>query len=56
MSINVIFAPFKGLGKKQLPQMAKDFGSYSRRDEASISRYVSFVATKNTGQKTSQMG
>ena len=36
--------------------MANDFGSYSRRDEASISRYMSFIATKNTGQKTSKMG
>ncbi len=29
---------------------------HSRRDEASISRYVSFIATKKVEQKTSKMG
>jgi len=27
----------KGHGKKELPRIAKNFGSYSRRDEARIS-------------------
>ena len=35
---------------------AQDFGPYSRRDEACISGYVRFIATKKTEQKTSKMG
>jgi hypothetical protein len=38
------------------PRRRRILFSHSRRDEASISRYVSFIATKKAEPKTSKMG
>jgi hypothetical protein len=46
----------KGCGKYQYTWTAPDFDSYSRRIKGSISGYMTFDATKNTGQKTSKAG
>jgi len=37
--------------EKIISQMAKDFGSYSRRGETSISKYVGFYRNKEGGAK-----
>ena len=45
--------------KTNIPNVSRtapDFDSYSRRIKGSISGYMTFDATKNTGQKTSKAG
>jgi hypothetical protein len=46
----------QGGGKNRYTWIAPDFDSYSRRIKESISGYMTFDATKNTGQKTSKTG
>ena len=50
------FGCVRAVEKIKYPRWRRSLLPYSRRDEASISGYVRFIATKKTKQKTSRMG